>query len=131
MLGSIAIGLPIALGLIWLEIRFGNPPQPWVFFWILLAAQLPITTAAGWALLVDRATLKGAVANTEDTIENQWYVKATSGAFLDLFVVLGVGGGITGFVTVPISVSWALTIAALFALLDFGLRYLLLRRADR
>lgn len=126
--GSLAIGLPIALGLVWLEIQFGKPSQPWLFFWVLLLAQLPITTVGGWAVLVDRSTIKGAVKNTEDTIENQWYTKATSGAFLDIFVLTGVGSAVTAYLDLPLTVSWTLTILAIFSVVDFGVRYLWLRR---
>lgn len=57
----------------------------------MAASALPVGAALAWLFLVDRTTLRGAVRDTEETIEGRWLEKAQSGAFGDLLVVLGLG----------------------------------------
>lgn len=58
---------------------------------LMAASALPIGITLAWLALVDRTTLRGAIRDTEETIEGRWLEKAQSGAFGDLLVVLGLG----------------------------------------
>ena len=58
---------------------------------LMAASALPIGITLAWLALVDRTTVRGAIRDTEETIEGRWLEKAQSGAFGDLLVVLGLG----------------------------------------
>ena len=64
---------------------------PTVMGAVMAVSALPVGAALAWLFLVDRTTLRGAVRDTEETIEGRWLEKAQSGAFGDLLVVLGLG----------------------------------------
>lgn len=49
----------------------------------------PVGTMLGWALVVDRGALTGAVARPEEFVESSWYDKAALGAFHDLLIMIG------------------------------------------
>jgi len=68
-----------------------GPRFPAVTGAVMAASALPVGAALAWLFLVDRTTLRGAVRDTEETIEGRWLEKAQSGAFGDLLVVLGLG----------------------------------------
>lgn len=95
---------------------------------VLAVIVLPMAAAVGWVLLVDRDTVRGAVRNTEDTVEGRWYEKATSGAFHDLLVVVGLGTfamSLAGWDPEVGTVGAALILAMA---LSAAVRYLLLKR---
>ncbi|MCV7583969.1 hypothetical protein [Micrococcus luteus] len=71
--------------------RDADPRFPAVMGAVMAASALPVGAALAWLFLVDRTTLRGAVRDTEETIEGRWLEKAQSGAFGDLLVVLGLG----------------------------------------
>ncbi|QQE49513.1 hypothetical protein I6H91_04130 [Micrococcus luteus] len=58
---------------------------------LMAASALPIGITVAWLALVDRTTVRGAIRDTEETVEGRWLEKAQSGAFGDLLVVLGLG----------------------------------------
>lgn len=68
-----------------------DPRFPAVMGAVMAASALPVGAALAWLFLVDRTTLRGAVRDTEETVEGRWLEKAQSGAFGDLLVVLGLG----------------------------------------
>ena len=68
-----------------------GPRFPAVTGAVMAASALPVGAALAWLFLVDRTTLRGAVRDTEETVEGRWLEKAQSGAFGDLLVVLGLG----------------------------------------
>lgn len=90
---------------------------------------LPISTVLGWAILVDRSTLAGAVDRPQDSIEAAWYEKAASGAFGDVLLVAALGAAAFGFTQIAASASAILLAVAVLAALDFGARYLWLKRS--
>lgn len=68
-----------------------DPRFPAVMGAVMAASALPAGAALAWLFLVDRTTVRGAIRDTEETIEGRWLEKAQSGAFGDLLVVLGLG----------------------------------------
>lgn len=69
----------------------------------------------------------GPPEHNEDSIEMQWMETATSGAFLDLVIALGIGGAVTEIAdvnTVPTVAFIAL------AMIDVALRYVMLQRRE-
>lgn len=84
LIGAAAYGLASGQG-------DADPRFPAVMGAVMAASALPVGAALAWLFLVDRTTLRGAVRDTEETIEGRWLEKAQSGAFGDLLVVLGLG----------------------------------------
>ena len=84
LIGAAAYGLASSQG-------DADPRFPAVMGAVMAASALPVGAALAWLFLVDRTTLRGAVRDTEETVEGRWLEKAQSGAFGDLLVVLGLG----------------------------------------
>ncbi|MBF0755657.1 hypothetical protein IR154_04160 [Micrococcus aloeverae] len=84
LIGAAAYGLASGQG-------DADPRFPAVMGAVMAASALPVGAALAWLFLVDRTTLRGAVRDTEETVEGRWLEKAQSGAFGDLLVVLGLG----------------------------------------
>ena len=84
LIGAAAYGLASSQG-------DAGPRFPAVTGAVMAASALPVGAALAWLFLVDRTTLRGAVRDTEETVEGRWLEKAQSGAFGDLLVVLGLG----------------------------------------
>lgn len=84
LIGAAAYGLASSQG-------DADPRFPVVMGAVMAASALPVGAALAWLFLVDRTTLRGAVRDTEETVEGRWLEKAQSGAFGDLLVVLGLG----------------------------------------
>ena len=84
LIGAAAYGLASSQG-------DADPRFPAVMGAVMAASALPAGAALAWLFLVDRTTLRGAVRDTEETVEGRWLEKAQSGAFGDLLVVLGLG----------------------------------------
>lgn len=84
LIGAAAYGLASSQG-------DADPRFPAVMGAVMAASALPAGAALAWLFLVDRTTVRGAIRDTEETIEGRWLEKAQSGAFGDLVVVLGLG----------------------------------------
>lgn len=126
---SIAIGVIISAGAGALFAWLSSVEQPVLAFCIVAIATLPISVTLGWALLVDRSSLRGAVDKPEESIESAWYEKAASGAFGDIVMVGALGFAGFGFLQLNASVSWILLAVTLLAMIDFGARYVWLRKS--
>ncbi len=63
----------------------------------------------------------------EDSVETEWAHRASAGAFLDLFVLLGLSTAITNVGDLP-GLDSAVYLA--FAMVDFALRYFTLKRRE-
>ncbi|MDO4239752.1 hypothetical protein [Micrococcus sp.] len=133
LLVSLVLGLLIALligaaayGLATLR-EHPDPRYPWIMGLVMAATSLPIGAGVAWVRLVDRTTIRGAIRNTEETVEGRWLEKAQSGAFGDLLVVIGLGTFVIGMTGWQLSSS--LTGAALIvvAAASAAVRYLLLK----
>lgn len=67
------------------------------------------------------------VPHQEDTVESEWLQQATSGAFLDLFIALGVTTAITSIADLePLDPAYFLVLG----MADVALRYGLLQRRE-
>jgi hypothetical protein len=84
LIGAAAYGLASSQG-------DADPRFPAVMGAVMAASALPVGAALAWLALVDLTTVRGAIRDTEETIEGRWLEKAQSGAFGDLLVVLGLG----------------------------------------
>ena len=105
-----------------------GPRFPAVTGAVMAASALPVGAALAWLFLVDRTTLRGAVRDTEETIEGRWLEKAQSGAFGDLLVVLGLGTAVASLAGWDLDASTAGVVLLLAMTLSAAVRYLLLKR---
>lgn len=121
LIGVIAYGLAATAG-------HEGPRAPLLLGMIMTATSLVPGWAVVWALLVDRDTVRGAVRNTEDTVEGRWYEKATSGAFHDLLVLLGLGAFVVVLAGWQVDTGLLAAGLVLFMMLSVAVRYLLLKR---
>jgi hypothetical protein len=128
---SLTIGVLVSAGLGGLFLVPGNTADPVLAFSVVAFGTLPVTAALGWAVLVDRSTLVGAIDRPDDSIESAWYDKAASGAFGDILIVGGLSAGGLGLAGIEAPLTWALSALVLFAMLDFAVRYLWLKRSAR
>lgn len=129
LLVSLTIGALVSAGLGGLFLVLGNTANPLLAFCLVVVATLPVTAVLGWAVLVDRSTLAGAIDKPDDSIESAWYDKAASGAFGDILIVGGLSAGGLGLARIEAPLTWALSALVLFAMLDFAVRYLWLKRS--
>ncbi|HRO31447.1 MULTISPECIES: hypothetical protein [Micrococcaceae] len=126
---SLTIGALISAGLGGLFLVLGTTQDPILAFSVVFVVTLPVSAALGWAVLVDRSTLAGALDKPEDSIESAWYDKAASGAFGDILIVGGLSAGGLGLAGVEAPLTWAISALVLFAMLDLAVRYVWLKRS--
>jgi hypothetical protein len=126
---SLTIGVLVSAGLGGLFLVLGTAANPVLAFSVVGVVTLPVTAALGWVVLVDRSTLAGALDRPNDSIESAWYDKAASGAFGDILIVGGLSAGGLGLAGIEAPLTWALSALVLFAMLDFAVRYLWLKRS--
>ncbi len=128
---SLAIGIAVAgaAAALVLLLRPADPGAGLLAV-VLAVILLPQAAALGWALVVDRRTLRGAVARPEHSIESEWFQKAAAGAFFDLLAICGLAGAAFQLVPVlaPVTAGWPLVALAAIAMSDFGVRYLVASR---
>lgn len=121
---SLGIGVIVSACLGWGFSLLGDVERPVLAFSLMTVSTLPVTTALGWAVLVDRATLVGATEKPDDSIESSWYEKAAGGVFGDMLLIGGLGATVFAFTKIEAPISWCLAAVVLFAMLDFTARYL-------
>ncbi|WP_136787197.1 hypothetical protein [Arthrobacter sp. CAU 1506] len=126
---SLAIGVLISAGLGGLFVLLTDVERPLLAFAVVVVCTLPVAAALGWAVLVERSTLTGAIDKPEDSIESAWYQKATSGAFGDILLAGGLGAAVFSFTGLEAPIGWILAAVLLFAMLDFAARYLWLKKS--
>lgn len=105
-----------------------DPRFPAVMGAVMAASALPAGAALAWLFLVDRTTLRGAVRDTEETIEGRWLERAQSGAFGDLLVVLGLGTFVVALAGWQLSLPLVGAGMLLFAGASVAVRYALQKR---
>lgn len=126
---ALGIGVLVAAGSGWLFQWLRDGGSPLLEFSVMAAFILPVSTVLGWAVLVDRSTLAGAPRKPEDSVESAWYDKAASGAFTDILLVAGLGCAAVSLLGLEGSFGFVLAAVLLFAMLDFGVRYLWLKKS--
>lgn len=128
---SLLCGAITSVGVSYLfaAIRFSDhQPIAWLIFSL---AFLPVFTAVFYAIFVDRSTLRDTPTDPEASIEATWYKRAASGAFTDMIGLLGIALlAFTLFVDLSVSVDTVLLVLIVVAMLDFGIRYLIIRRRE-
>lgn len=128
---ALLIGLPISAAVSATGYLIHHPdPWAWLLAVLLLATTLPITAALGWALVVDRDSLRGATPRPEESVESTWLRDAGFGACFDLLAVAGLATGafslVPALATVP---AWvAMGALTLLGMADVWIRYLALSR---
>lgn len=127
---SLGIGLVLSTGAGLLFARLNASEQFTLAAVIMTACLLPALSTACWALLVDRDSLKGVTKNPEISVESQWYDKAAIGVFQDLLIICGLGAALFSFVQVSVSLGLTLAGIVLVAMVDFALRYLIIKKAQ-
>lgn len=105
-----------------------DPRRPWVLGLVVASGALPVLAGTVWMLLVDRATIKGAVRDPEESIESRWYDAAARGAFHDLLVVLGVGTFVVSMTGWTAELSLVGAGLLLFMVADVAIRYRVQKR---
>lgn len=121
LIGAAAYGLASSQG-------DADPRFPAVMGAVMAASALPAGAALAWLFLVDRTTLRGAVRDTEETIEGRWLERAQSGAFGDLLVVLGLGTFVVALAGWQLSLPLVGAGMLLFAGASVAVRYALQKR---
>ncbi|ACS29815.1 Uncharacterised protein [Micrococcus luteus NCTC 2665] len=121
LIGAAAYGLASSQG-------DADPRFPTVMGAVMAASALPAGAALAWLFLVDRTTLRGAVRDTEETIEGRWLERAQSGAFGDLLVVLGLGTFVVALAGWQLSLPLVGAGLLLFAGASVAVRYALQKR---
>ena len=87
-----------------------------------------------WLLLVDRDTMTQAPKNPEDTVEFNWYEKATHQALHDLLLIIGVGAAAlsiasaTGLMELNLPLHLVLAGLVVVIFIDVAVRYLILKK---
>ena len=123
------IGVAIA-GAIGVVVALVTPaPQPVLLGVLTGVMGLPIAVALGWALLVDRASLKGAVDKPEDSVESDWLRRAAEGALFDGLAMIGLGAGVIAVTRIDVPADLVLMAVWLVLVVDLGVRYLVLKRS--
>lgn len=89
---------------------------------------LPVGTTAGWALLVDRSSLAGAVERPEESVESQWLERASFGALFDGLAMIGLSAGAIAVTGVDVATDAVLLALWVLLTLDLAVRFLVLRR---
>lgn len=130
--GALAIGFVATGALAALAAAFEHGPRAWLLPLCVAVMLLPILTVVGWAILVDRSTLKGAVARPEESVENRWLDVAIRGGFQDVVSLLGLSLMAMSLIQ-PLQHLLAkdvLLAVLLFTMADLAVRYQLAKRAD-
>lgn len=127
---SLFAGLALSAGAGVLFARMNAADHFTVAALIMTAGLLPVFATACWALLLDRNTLRGATRNPELSVESKWYDKAAVGVFQDLLIICGLGGALFSFMPVSVSLGLVLAGVVLVAMIDFAIRYLMIKRAQ-
>lgn len=126
---AVPIGVALALGTA-LGVYYGGglDSDPLLTVGILGVAIMFPAIALVYAIVVDRTTIKGAVARPEESIESRWYEKAAAGTFTDLLLVAGILAVVASFMTWTAELNLVFSGLILLAMVDFAIRYLLIRK---
>ncbi|MDN5618063.1 hypothetical protein AB0Y14_07185 [Rothia sp. HC945] len=96
------------------------------FFVFLVFLWAPLTML-WWVALVDRKTVRGATRDPEKSIESTWYSRAAEGVFHDLMIIMGLGAVVTTWWRPSFDMSWFFLGACVVMMLDFALRYAVIK----
>ena len=130
--GALLIGVALTGVVAGIAALTNDGERSWLLPLLLTASCLPMLTMLGWSLLVDRNSLKGSIANPDESIESTWYDAATRGCFHDILIVAGLT--LTAVSIVPalhgLSAQAALSALSLFIAADVVVRYVIAKHRD-
>ena len=130
LIASALIGLGVAAGLGALFAWLGDSGEAWLRFVVMAVVSLPVAAALGWVLLVDRSSLADAIERPEDTVESAWMQRAAEGTVRDVFVTVSLGAAIFSITGLQLDTGLLLLGVAVLLVVDLGVRYLRVKRAD-
>ncbi len=127
---SLLIGGAVSASLALIATLVNPGSHPWLLAALLLTFTLPVAVMGGWALVVDRSTVRGATARPDESVEHAWLDRAAVGAFFDTIAVAGLATAALSLApgAASIPAAWPLGALTLVAMGDFGVRYLMLTR---
>lgn len=128
-LGAGAIGLAVAVGIGGILAWTRAPGVRGIAFVVGAVITLPIACALGWAVLVDRDTIAGAVERPDESIEHAWYERAASGALPDAFMAAAFGGAMFAITGWEVPAGAVLSVLSTLIAIDVAVRYWVHRRA--
>lgn len=122
---AVPIGVVLAVGTAALAVLTGSAgPRPFLGGVVIALVTVSPWIGLAWAFVVDRESLRGAVADPEQSVESVWYDKAASGAFTDVLLITGLGTTAIALAGIEISTVLALAAVLLVAMCSFGVRYI-------
>lgn len=130
VIASVIVGAAIASGLGALFAWLGDVGSGELRFSVVAIATLPVAAALAWVVLVDRTSLPESTERPEDSVEAAWLDRAAQGAFLDVFVTVGVGAAAFSITGLQVESGMLLLALSVLMVADFAVRYLLAKRAD-
>lgn len=100
---------------------------------LVIAGVVALIMACGfiyliWALIVDRASLRGALDNPDESIESKWLESAMSGALGDTIMLTGLTLGTLAVTRIELDAIWALTGVVWVAGFSTFVRYLMAKK---
>ncbi len=117
-----ALALSVATGLA--AAYFRPEDEQTVAFFAFALVQLPVWFGLFTIVLTPD---RDQPAHPEDSVESTWLLRASSGAFYDLFIALGLTTAVTTIADMsPLDPALFLVLA----MVDVGVRYLVLRRRE-
>lgn len=133
---SIVGGLVVSLALGLLVAAIGDSEKMLANFLGIGLAMWPVAVAVLWFVLVDRDSLEKAPKSPEDSVESRWAEQANAAVCRDLFLLLGLGCAVLSLLQVTMGwflrmpLNLALLIVMVIVILDFGIRYQLIKRRE-
>jgi len=133
---SLGGGLVLALALGLLVAASGDSEKMLANFLGVGIGMWPPLAALFWFLLVDRNSLEKAPRSPEDSVENRWAEQVSAAVCRDLFALSGLGCGVLSILQVTMGwflrmpLNLALLIVMLAGIIDFGIRYQLIKRRE-
>ena len=124
---AVVTGLVIAAAIGLLAGSFW-PEQFWLRAVVFAACTFGPAYAVGRLAFVHPRTADAGPARMEETVEHDWFQRSTSGSFLDVLTVAGLGACVLAIAHVELAASTVLVALILFAFADVAVRWALLRR---
>ncbi len=123
----LGIGLMLTLGTAGLA-AWTTPTtdQRLLTFVVFALCTSPVFIGGAWALIPDAAA-PAPPEHTDDTVEHNWFLRATSGAFTDLLTAMGLTLVATSVLATP---AVPLVVFVGLGMLDTGVRYLVLSKRE-
>lgn len=133
---SLGGGLAIALAVSVVVATLGYPDRLVLAGAVFASCFWPVSSALVWVLLVSRDTLSEAPRNIEDSVESRWTERVGAAVFLDTLVLLGAGAFTLSILrstakwTFELPLELAFSAVMILLMLDFMIRYLLIKRRE-